>query len=349
MAKKSGRDALKTAKFVSKMLSDQIESENAKRKYIERRDAYKNSPAGKEEAAKRQVLQDATHEKQALIEEEINELNEVLPVMVEDVKNNIIADLKTVSIQEILKKYKDVFAEIKEKSDRLNSLVKIKYPQYNSSFYATLFYELCDLNAKFILFSPAEVFTSGQKNKSNEGKLPLNDLSIRELSIVYDRILEDDPSISKSEHFKTYYAKYFAEEINNLKNLRDVKSCLTRHPQAFANLNAKLKSQLMVKDELKYTIIATPAIIKFMTKQEIEELAIKDLKTIGSAIMKDPEIADILDERFFERHDYRICFTNFTKAKVKDALQDKIKRHKRLEVYCNVKMQERGKDPSLNY
>lgn len=347
MAKKSGWDAVKTARFVSNMLSDQAAAEMKRKEYLAKRDAYNNSPAGKEEAAKRQVLQDATHEKQALIEEEMNELNEVLPVMVEDVKNNIIADLKTVSIQEILKKYKDVFAEIKEKSDRLNSLVKIKYPQYNSSYYADLFYELCNSNAKFILYSPAEVFTSGQKNKSNEGKLPLSDLSKRELAIVYDRILDEDPNISDSEHFRTYYAKFFSEEINNLKNLRDVKSCLVRYPFAYANLNNSLK--LKLKLELNWAVAHSPMILKYMTKQEVEEFAINNLKTVGAAIMHAPDVADILDEKFFERHDYRICFTNYSKAKIKEALGDRIKRHKRLEVYCNVKMQERGKDPSLNY
>ena len=110
-----------------------------------------------------------------------------------------------------------------------------------------------------------------------------------------------------------------------------------------------LKFKLKAKDEMNYVFTKAPSVIKFMSKDEIEEVANKSLKYIATAAMRDPEVLDYLDEDFFSRHDYRLCFTYYSKAQIKATLGDKVKRHVRLQKYLNTKAEHRTLDQSLNF
>lgn len=349
MPSKYGYNDYKKAQYISQMQADAYENELRRNRERAAREARKNSPEGIAEQQKRNANQELTRAHDAKIKNEIENLDAVLLTMIDDLEVSIKEEIKNSSVKDILKKYEKELAYIQEKDERVATILKNRHPGYRFSYLGKLFYKLSIIDPHFILEAPAKTFMCTKEKNGKQANFNLDDLTKTELATLYKRIKEEDKTISKDDHFACHYAKYFKEEIKNLKQLRDVKSCLARYPEAYPELHQSTKVLLNAKDEMAWLITRAPSIIKYMTKEEIEVLATNSLKLIASAAMKDAEILDYLDEDFFSRHDYRICFTNYAKAKVRQALGDKVKRHARLQTFINIKNENRSYNDSLYF
>lgn len=348
MPSKSGYEAYKKARYISKIQSDSVVSAMRREAYKAKRDAYKQSPAGQAEAARRALIQAKTEESEAKLEIEKENLEVELNVLKDDLILKIKSDLETKSVEECLKLHKDEIKELEQKSDRLFELIKLKFPTKKTTQFSMFFYELSVLNPQFILYAPAKTFirTFG---RNNANVYDLKKLSDDELDMLYKKLEKENRAVLTDAHFISLYAKYFKQSINTLRELSDVKFNLIKYPENFAVLSSYYKNQLKAPNEINIIINKAPLVITYMNPAEIEEYAEINLKIFATATMKAPEVLDYLDEDFFSRHDYRICYSNQTKAEMRKALGDKINRHKRLAKYIDVKQEHRNLDQSLYF
>ena len=349
MGRKRGNDDFrKVADLIREIGYSQAEAEEKRRIYIARRDAYNASEKGMAEAAARAIKQAEYREKEARLVKEMETLNEELPALIDELLDKVEEEIKTLSVEEILKKHKEEIDLIESKSDRLVELIKRKRPTLKFSYYTKLFHELSEINVEFIMHTPVKVFFGNPKLDSSETLFNIKGLSNEQLDCLYERLKREDASIFKDKQFKKHYSKHFVGEINNLETISDVRVCLARYPEAFPILDNSVKVNLFKKNELSWLISKAPNIVLYMTMDEVEELATKFPKLIATACMGCPDVLDILDEDFFERHDYRLIFTNYSKDEMKATFGAKVKRHRRLENYLN-KHENRLYDPSLSF
>ena len=348
MPPKSGYTAWQKARYISMIQSDQIMNELRLKQKRAADEARINSEEYKADVARRAPKQAKYKETQKNLEIERENLEAILPVFVEDLISEIKKDLETLSPVETLKKHKEEIIELETKSDRLLELIKQKFPTKNTTYFSMFFYELSELNPEFTLYAPVKTFTRTYgKNRAN--LYDLKKLTDKQLKELYNKIFKEDSSVLVDETFLTFYAKYFRNSINHLKNLDDVKFNLTKYPENFSLLNDVYKNQLKGQNEMVYVVNKAPTIIMFMTREEIEEFAKINLRLFATATMKAPEVLDYLDEGFFNRHDYRLCYTNQTKEQMRKAFGDRVNRHPRLKAYINVKQEQRNLNQDLYY
>ena len=348
MPSRTGYDDYKKARYISTVQGDIEMSKMRKAAYIAKRDAYKQSPEGQAEAAKRALIQAKTEEAEAKLEIEKENLEVELNVLKDDLILKIKSDLETKSVKECLEFHKDEIKELEQKSDRLFELIKLKYPTKKTTHFSMFFYELSTLNPQFILYAPAKTFirTFGRNNANLYDFKKLSDSDLEDL---YNRLFAENKKVLVDEHFLAHYAKYFKKSINTLKELSDVKFNLIKYPSNFSLLDNYYKNQLKAPNEMIHLVNKAPTIIMFMTRNEIEEFAEINLRLFATATMKAPEVLDYLDEDFFSRHDYRLCYSNQTKAEMKKAFGNRVNRHKRLAKYIDVKQEQRNLDQSLYF
>ena len=188
---------------------------------------------------------------------------------------------------------------------------------------------------------PIKCLTSPLKDYNS---FDISSLPLKQIKEIEQKIQTEDSSIFDDGTFKSYYAQYFESQIDKLNTTNEILHCLQLHPQAFPFINAKMKRELKAIGTLKAILARAPQTLRYMTQQEREDFAVNNLSAYGRIIMKNPELIDCLDKKFFSRHEIRIFFSNSPKATIKSVLGDRVEGYKELEQFLagkkNVRWEE---------
>ena len=102
------------------------------------------------------------------------------------------------------------------------------------------------------------------------------------------------------------------------------------YPYQYPFINIKVYNQLQAIGETLKLVTRSPKVLEYMTYEEREKFVEDYPKGFGTALMREPSILDFLDEKFFSRHNARLIFTNYPKAKLREAFGDRVYRHENL-------------------
>lgn len=260
---------------------------------------------------------------------EIERLTEELEKLSEELIEKIDADLGALSIPEILDKYKNEIDKIEFKDDRRLELLREKYPNATFTYFSRIYHILCNKDINFIYHTPIKAFKGFVSYIKNEC-LPLHKLTNAQRIEFEKYLIETDRSVFKDPTFKRFYLKYFPSFIGDLETTEEVKFCLEMYPHQYPFINIKVYNQLQAIGETLKLVTRSPKVLEYMTYEEREKFVEDYPKGFGTALMREPSILDFLDEKFFSRHNARLIFTNYPKAKLREAFGDRVYRHENL-------------------
>lgn len=263
---------------------------------------------------------------------EIETLTAELEQLSNDLIVNINQDLGVLSNSDILKKYKKEIDLIEAKDDRRLEVLREKNPNATFTYYSRIFHILCNKDIDFLYRMPAKAFKGYVSGLKNE-KLPIDKLTANDLIGLEKHLFNLDRTVFKDETFRRFYLKYFPTFIDQLETVEEVRTCLGLYPFQFQKMNTKVAGEMQALGEMLKLVTRAPKVLQYMTFEEREKFATDYPKGLGTALIREPDMLDVLDEKFFNRHNARLVFTNYPKSKLRQAFGNKILRHPNLETH----------------
>lgn len=269
---------------------------------------------------KKELAQKYAEMKVKALEEKGAEIQEkLLKAMEANPKKNPLEKYAT-----LIEKYREIEAEHAE-------LMKIIGITKNKiSYFGELLIRISKINPHIIRYYPAEVFTA----PAGKSPLSLRFLSLEELETI-QKTLEASPEVFYNSTFKNEYLKFFPAYIGRLTKFNDVVYALKLKPSAWLNVPASFLTNLDQSPSL-FKIIASeaPSALKYMGKDMLYKFGKDYYKSIGSAILRDPEILDHMDDKFFVMNNPKFVFDK-SKATVAAKIGDRVKKFPTLASYLN--------------
>lgn len=306
-----------TRQEISRQRLDMISCEEMRKNYVMSREAYKNSPEGLAEAAKRQEAQKKYYEEEKARMKNVNLLADLKKYLLA----HIVADLDLSFVPEqnknideeavdrVMTKYQANLDYLKEACLKYEKVGK----NYGTYLYISLYRDLIDLNPVFVRYSPIEVFYQ----TSVGSKLPAGVMA------GYKDLFQSK-GFFKDEQFLKANARYFTG-ISNISTMTDfdqIKKEIKADPSLFAKLQPVVRHTFLDSDvAVKNILHIAPMIVAYMTEEEIIQATENCCALMGNLLVKYPDLIKILPANYFKRFSAKALFARTSRADVHNSLK----------------------------
>lgn len=306
-----------TRQEISRQRLDMISSEELRKKYVLNREAYKNSPEGLAEAAKRQEVQNKYYEEEKVRIKNVNLLADLKDYLLA----HIIADLdlsyipkqnKNINeeaVERIMTKYKANLDYLKEACLKYEKIGK----NYGCYLYVSLYKDLIDLNPIFVKYSPVEVFyQTGVGSKLPAGVM------------AGYKDLFASKGFFKDEQFLKANARYFTglSNISTLTDFDQIKKEIKADPSLFTKIQPAVRYTILDSDvSAKNILHVAPMIVAYMTEDEINQVTETCCALVGNILVKHPELIKNLPANYFKHFSIKSLFARASRADIHNSLK----------------------------
>lgn len=307
-----------TRQEISRQRLDQISSEERHMSYLTSRDAYKNSPEGLAEAAKRQEIQNKYLESEKTRIKNVNLLMDLKDYLMAHIladldltfNSNYGEKLNEEDVKRVMAKYQSNLDYLKEACLKYEKIGKGR----RDYIYVSLYIELININPIFLKYCPVEVLYQTAVGAS----LPISVMTANK-GFFMEKGYFNDPLFLKSN------ARYFTG-ISNISTMTDfdqIKKELKADPSLYIQLRPDMRYTLAHSDvALKNVLHVAPKVVAYMTKDEIYTATDNCSSLMGNIIIKYPELLKHFPADYFRRFNPKAVFARATRADIHSALNE---------------------------
>ncbi len=344
---KTREEARKNKLHTQMLIRRAEEAYMMRKKYLEEKAKIESTPEFQETRKKRVEVQN----KDAITQQEYIKIHEEKQQLLDQLTKSIVSDYASLEVKDVesiktmLAKYS---TEIRDLYDYSKTAVEKRVLRYNKKYprhlIATLFLNLVDIDAKFLLFSPEYVL--------NLLELPVNELSDEERLILQERLIKFNIITDNTDKkFVRYNGRYFPALFKQMKypnnNELDFFYALARNPEAFDKLADNEKNALTSEKIIGRLFAYVPQLFtRFTTEQK---RIVKNLKptVFFRYLMEHPEYLDdpsIFPDDLITVADVRSINYNYTKSELYEKLRGHLSRFPKIERYLHRPGKTRNDD-----